>query len=66
MKTKLLAWLQPRQWKDKGHAAYPQLSVKEKSTIFNFHTNLRKRHAKARRGETEDFKDLQDLLNNKP
>ena len=66
MKTKLLAWLQPRQWKGKGYAAYPQLSVKEESTIFNFHTDLRKRHAKTRRGETEDFRDLQDLLNNKP
>jgi len=67
IKPKILAWLQPRQWKAKGYAAYPQVSDKKgESTIFNFHTDLRKRHAAVRRGNSDSFKDLENLLNNKP
>ncbi len=63
MKEKLLAWLQPREWNDRGYATYP-VGADEK--IFTFHTDLRKSHAAERRGKTEDFKNLQSLLNKKP
>lgn len=64
IKPKIDAWLQPRQWKEKGDAAYPKL--KGDSSIFNFHTDLRKRHAAVRRGKSDDFSDLQNLLEKKP
>lgn len=64
VKKKLLAWLQPREWKSRGYADYP---VGENGKIFTFHADLRKIHAAARRGENKKkFDNLKSLLDKKP
>ncbi|MGB9670458.1 MAG: TIGR03986 family type III CRISPR-associated RAMP protein, partial [Halothiobacillaceae bacterium] len=59
----LEAWLATRRWNSKGRAAYPTADKNGNKTIFNFHTDLRRCHAEARRGNVNvNFRDLQTLL----
>ncbi len=58
----ITAWLKTRRWSESGSANYPTLFKDGKTTIFNFHTSLRREHAAARRGTNKDFSALKKLL----
>lgn len=69
----LESWLQPRQWKEHGRAAYPLARTREKNKqtnrteevdrIYAYHTALRRDHAAARRGDDrKNFNELKKLL----
>lgn len=56
-------WLRAKRWETTGRADYPTASSREGETIYTFHTNLRRSHAAARRGNgRQDFTDLKKLL----
>lgn len=62
-KEHVTTWLKARRWSDRGSASYPTRTIKNESTIFNYHTTLRKDHAAARRGDDrKNFADLKRLL----
>lgn len=61
-KEHLEPWLKARRWAYEGRAFYPTAKGKENFTIFNFHTDLRRKHAAARRGANQDFIELRKLL----
>lgn len=57
-------WLKTRRWKQRGRANYPQKEKRGESTIFNFHSDIRRRYAQARRSaeQSGNFSDLKTLL----
>lgn len=58
-------WLKARQWKKSGQARYPQAEDRNgNSSIYHFHTELRRNHAIARRSAQprEYFSALKSLL----
>lgn len=67
-KNHLEAWLKARRWLDSGHASYPMATTINNrtkvatTTIFNFHSDLRRKHAAVRRGAERDFSALKKLL----
>lgn len=64
-KQRLQGWLKARHWKRRGCAAYPtKENNKGLASIFYFHTDIRHRHAQARRSAEQRgiFTDLEILL----
>lgn len=73
LKTHLCLWLRAHRWEQTGQAAYPTRTNENRqkgtstTTIFNFHTDLRKKHAEQRREDDAhqsrpSFSDLEKLL----
>lgn len=62
--THLGTWLKPLRWADQGQARYPTVD----GTIFDFHTQLRRKHARVRRDDTlkNSFQDLKTRLDANP
>lgn len=62
-KDHITTWLKARRWSDRGRSGYPTHPDKKgEATIFNYHTDLRRDHAAARRGANKDFSALKKLL----
>ena len=56
-------WLTSYHFTKNSEAHYPtKLNQKNEETIFNFHTDLRRNHAAARRGNPKNFSELKTLL----
>jgi len=62
LKQHLENWRKTKRWSECGAAGYPTAERHGKATIFQFHSDLRSRHAAARRGDGKDFSDLKKLL----